>query len=90
MAEVHGPTLICIVLDFMPPQGGSMTEKELRAFVEKLVRDADVLRGRELPSHFIDAVYRRLIDFRAKAQAERHLYYLGRHLSGRSSAANPL
>ena len=70
-----------------------MTDKELRALVEKLVRDAmrdtDVLRGQDIPKQFIDAAFRQLVDFRAKMQAERHLCYLGRHLGGSSSAANP-
>ena len=77
-----------------------MTDKELRAFAEKLVRDyvqglapprqADLLRGRDIPKQFIDAAYQSLVHFRAKMQAERHLCYLGRRLGASSSAANPL
>lgn len=75
-----------------------MTDKELRAYAEKLLRNANLprcpyLRRRfmdpDVQSLFTDALYRRLIELRAKAQAERHLCYLGRHLGG-SSAANPL
>lgn len=72
-----------------------MTDKELRAFAEKLVRDyvrdlapprqADLLRGRDVPKQFIDAAYQSLVHFRSKMQAERHLCYLGRHLGDTSN-----